>query len=419
MSDQHRRTFPPFEPRKGSRLRASTWWGQAWVAAMEQTSLDSGRLSRGRTYANGGRVGAVEVTPGRITAPVHGSRARPYRSSVYIRPLDDDAWEAFLDEVASRAGHLAALLDKDMPHDLVDAAAAAGVPLLPQVGDLDPECSCPDWGYPCKHAAALCNQLAWLLDEDPFVLLLMRGRGEDELLDELSRRNAAAGAAHIAVGPEAPGPTQGHSSASPPGTPARQAYADIPGPLPEPPDVPEPLAAGGSPVATFDPVPDGPDPEALELLVHDAATRARDVLLGRDDPADGLDESQDTIRLGATHKLPSWRLAGGTSARAVEQALHAWTYGGVVGLEVLKQTWRPSRHEIARASAALTAMWEGDEPPAVSRRANRWTFPALNMQLRLSQDGSWWPYRHEFGSWWPAGPAQADLATALSDLLTL
>ncbi|MEV5590131.1 SWIM zinc finger family protein [Nonomuraea pusilla] len=22
------------------------------------------------------------------------------------------------------------------------------------MGDLEPECSCPDWGHPCKHAAA-------------------------------------------------------------------------------------------------------------------------------------------------------------------------------------------------------------------------------------------------------------------------
>ncbi|MGI8576945.1 MAG: SWIM zinc finger family protein [Nocardioidaceae bacterium] len=171
-------------------MRGTSWWGLAWVDAMEETSLDMGRLARGRTYANAGRVGAIVVTPGRIQAHVQGSRRVPYRSTVTVRRLDDDARERFLDEVSSRAGHLAALLDKDMPHDLVEAAAAVGVPLLPQVGDLTPHRTCPDSGYPCKHAAALCYQAAWLLDEDPFVLLLMRGRGDDDLLEELTRRNA-------------------------------------------------------------------------------------------------------------------------------------------------------------------------------------------------------------------------------------
>lgn len=58
--------------------------------------------------------------------------------------------------------------------------------LLPGVGDLDPECDCPDWGNPCVHAGALCYQAAWLLDADPFVLLLLRGRGREEIVTALT-----------------------------------------------------------------------------------------------------------------------------------------------------------------------------------------------------------------------------------------
>ncbi|MFE0775612.1 SWIM zinc finger family protein [Streptomyces sp. NPDC058861] len=54
-----------------------------------------------------------------------------------------------------------------------------------------PHCSCPDWGDPCKHAAALYYQVARLLDHDPFVLLLLRGGGEGELMRDLHQRNAA------------------------------------------------------------------------------------------------------------------------------------------------------------------------------------------------------------------------------------
>ena len=76
---------------------------------------------------------------------------------------------------SERSGHIAALLDREMPPHLVEDAAAAGLELLPGIGDLEPECSCEAWDH-CPHTGALCYQVARLLDQDPFVLLLLRGR---------------------------------------------------------------------------------------------------------------------------------------------------------------------------------------------------------------------------------------------------
>ncbi|OUC75471.1 SWIM zinc finger family protein, partial [Streptomyces swartbergensis] len=186
-----RRTFPAFPPRDPDvQGFAERWWGNAWVAALEQGALDVKRLERGRGYAGQGHVDAITVTPGLVLAYVRGSRPRPYRVQVRLRTLDDSDWERFLDAAADRPGHIAALLDKEMPQSLADC----GVPLLPGPGDLEPRCSCPDRGHPCKHAAALCYQTARLLDADPFVLLLLRGRGERELLDALSRLSATRAA---------------------------------------------------------------------------------------------------------------------------------------------------------------------------------------------------------------------------------
>ncbi|MFD0630382.1 SWIM zinc finger family protein [Catenulispora yoronensis] len=161
--------------------------------------MDSGRLARGRTYARRGAVEPITVTPGLAKAKIHGSAPRPYSSSIAVKQLSDADWNRLLDTVAARAAHIAALLDRDMPPELVDDAQAAGVRLLPGVGDLSPDCSCPDWGWPCKHASALCYQIARLLDLDPFVLLLLRGRGEHELMDELRARNAAAASAEASA----------------------------------------------------------------------------------------------------------------------------------------------------------------------------------------------------------------------------
>jgi uncharacterized Zn finger protein len=70
--------------------------------------------------------------------------------------------------------------------------AACGTPLFPRSArDLEMSCSCPDWGVPCKHLAAVCYVLAEKFDDDPFAMLAWRGRGREELLGALRRRPAA------------------------------------------------------------------------------------------------------------------------------------------------------------------------------------------------------------------------------------
>lgn len=212
---------------RGRRAFAATWWGQAWVTALEDSTLDSGRLSRGRTYARQGKVGTTTVAPGQVKAAVQGSRPRPYRASVHLPVLTDTQWDTLLDTVAARAGHLAALLDGEMPAELVDDARQAGVPLLPLPTELDPDCSCPDWGHPCKHAAALCYAIATTIDADPFVLFALRGRSREEVLTQLRARRRAT-----------------QETASPPapaGIPAAAAYtrwAEHQPRFPEPPSRP-------------------------------------------------------------------------------------------------------------------------------------------------------------------------------------
>lgn len=384
MTDDRIRGFPAFPPAKRHGRVARTWWGNAWVKALEDTSLDQEPLRRGRAYAYAGRVGSVTVSPGRLAAPVEEPEAT-YQTRVFVHRLGEDEWARFLDEVAAKAGHLAALLDGEMPRDLVRAAADAGVPLLPGLGDLEPECDCDDWELPCRHAAALCYQAAWLVDADPFVLTLLRGRSASELVDGLQRRAPAPPAAAV--------------------TPVAAAYAAEPAPLPEP----LPPVTGPVTVPEFPAAP-GVTPGGLALLVTDAAARARALLVGAAAPA--LDRWRDAVRLAAAHPEAYGRLAG-ASGRPAEFAIavRAWTFGGAAGLDVLESAWIPPAAELARARTALAAAWEGEEPAA---DRNRWTLGEL--QLRYGPDGRWYPYRADAGAWWPAGPPDRDPAGALAAL---
>ncbi|WP_393056870.1 SWIM zinc finger family protein [Streptomyces sp. LN549] len=410
--DDLRRTFEavPARTSDGDEPFADSWWGRAWVAALEDLSMDGPRLARGRAYADSGNVAAITVTPGQVVAYVHGSRPRPYRAELRLRTLTDPDWDTFLDAVAARPGHLATLLAKEMPHSLADTAAAAGVTLLPAADDLDPGCSCPDRGWPCKHVAALCYQMGRLLDADPFVLLLLRGRGERELLEDLGRRNAAHSAHERPAAPAAPS------------VPARDALADrfLP-PLPAPFRVePHP----GRP-PSYPEFPGARDPLALDQLATDAAARAHALLTTGADPLAGLTAWQDAVRLAAarptagltaTTRALYRELASATGRNTTDlaRAVAAWRQGGAEGLAVLETPWDPPAGPFDRARPALAAAGF----PRFQPWRNHLTHPGGALQLRFGHDGRWYGYESDPGEdeWWPRAAPDPDPVRALLEL---
>lgn len=404
-----RRTFPRFPARDaGSGAFAETWWGNEWVTALEEGALDAARLARGRTYAGQGHVDAITVTPGLVLAYVHGSRPRPYRVQVRVRTLADTDWDRFLDAAAEKPGHIAALLDKEMPKSLADC----GVELLPGPGELEPHCSCPDFGHPCKHAAALCYQTARLLDEDPFVLLLLRGRGERELLDELSRRNATRAAR--ASQEREPAPLPGVRARD---VLARRGPAHLPPPLPPPAHPEQPPAYPG--------VPGGPDPFALDQLATDAAARAHALLTAGRDPVAELTLWQDAVRIAAARPgsgltagtralYASLASATGRTSADLARAVAAWRQGGFDALAVLEEPWDPPAGRFDRARPLLLAA----DLPAFRPWRNHLTHPRGHAQLRLGRNGLWYAFESDPGDddWWPRGTPDLDPVGALTGL---
>lgn len=469
--DGLRRTFPPpprlarpDAPDGTPAPLAATWWGRAWVDALEDLSLDPARLARGRAVSASGAVDVITVTPGLVLAYVHGGRPRPYRARIRVRTLSDDAWEQFLDETADQPGHIAALLaprqaafapsrgpartlaapaqdpstsstrafvrhaesthrtpllhgqtspagalDKTLPHTLADGP----VRLLPGPGDLIPDCSCPDTGRPCKHAAALCYQTARLLDEDPYLLFLMRGRGERDLLEDLARRNATRAAREEAATADA------SDAPAFPGVRATDALAarTLP-PLP----APQPVPAVTRPPSPLPSVPGGPDPWALDQLATDAAERARALLATGRDPVAGLGVWADAVRIAADR--PGSGLTSGSRAlyaslasaadrmpTDLARAVAAWRQGGEAALAVLEEPWTPPAGPFDRANPALLAAGH----PAHRPRHNHLTHPRGHRQLRLGRDGLWYAYESDpdRDDWWPTGHPDRDPLTAL------
>ncbi|AEI63923.1 SWIM zinc finger family protein [Corallococcus macrosporus] len=210
---------PP--PAHGIKMKkaGTTWWGQRWLEALERVlGGDSGRLSRGRTYARAGRTHDLVIQRGEVTARVTGSRPKPYAISLTLKRLDDGVWEKAIAGMAGRAQYAAELLAGAMPQAIDEVFLAAGGSLFPRSrGELMTECSCPDWGDPCKHVAATHYVLGEALDHDPFLLFELRGRTKEQVLSAL---RAARGAGSDGEGATRRGAAKRRRAADAPAIPS-------------------------------------------------------------------------------------------------------------------------------------------------------------------------------------------------------
>ncbi|MFW2381141.1 MAG: SWIM zinc finger family protein [Acidimicrobiales bacterium] len=372
-----------------ARHFGSSWWGKAWLRSLETSRFaDAGRLSRGRTYARQDRVQDVIVSPGSVSALVWGTET--YRTSLGVKILTDDQWEMLIELIVAKARYSAELLSGAMPHGLALHAEEAGAPLLPIPGDLRPNCSCPDWGDPCKHAAALCYSTCDLIDEDPFVLFFVRGRDRATIVEEVRRRRALI-AGHDLDAELAPV----DDTVDPPTEFGRTVR-----PLPS--GRPLPASTGSvNPLRVPAPADSGLDTRALERLATDAAQRAL-ALLGGDGTAGlGGTVEADLMRRAANRlqrNLSLSRLSGFFEGSEVEleAGARAWTVGGHDGVGVATESWAASSGQLAPAKVVLG--------PKARKNAN--ALQAGSVQLRLDRLGRWWRFEQDDRLGWvlAAGP---------------
>jgi uncharacterized Zn finger protein len=222
--------WPPSRPIRvdgGIRARSKRgaigeqWWSRRFISVLESYGM-SGRLARGRSYARAGQVLDFELSQGKVTARVQGSRVRPYQVRIGVLPLTTAQWRRVQDRLASQALFRAKLLAGEMPREIEEVFAECGTPLFPRSpADLDMHCSCPDWEVPCKHLAAVCYVLAEEFDRDPFGMLAWRGKARDDLLAALRRIQAGTQAGGTGPGPD--------GSAADPARP-HQSRLDVPAP---------------------------------------------------------------------------------------------------------------------------------------------------------------------------------------------
>ena len=427
--------------RRRSPNFGATWWGRAWVRALEgRARLDTSRLPRGRSYARENRVADLAVGPGGVDARVQGRQRAPYDVRLGVRELTADEWDALVGAIAGRAGHAAALFAGELHPEIVDDAASVGVDLLPDAGELTPSCTCADWADPCKHAAAVCYLVADLLDDDPFELFHLRGKTRRELLssvraarraaatDAASEAGSAAGAGRGgAVSDEDQG--EGDDEDLPPsaGVVARDAYtrsqttADDLWAL----DVVTPPEQPGIPAraAIAPPAHSGVQANELHRLAADAARRAWGLAIGAASSGLDLDLDEDLGRITSsvlgTPMFATLADRSGVPRGELAALGIAWEHGEREGVQVTVRTWPAPEDWIDEGRRALEGAAGGggaDRPVGWRVTAEHNRLDGRGIQLRVGPSGLWYRFVETRGSWQLDGPPSPDPAVLIAEL---
>jgi SNF2 family DNA or RNA helicase/uncharacterized Zn finger protein len=152
-----------------------TWWGKQWINVLEGMD-QSGRLARGRTYANNGSVVSIDFDKNTIKAKVRGTRPIPYKVGFEISPLSASDKAKAIGLITENPLFLTQLLNRQLPSEFYEECRRKGVHLFPNSwASMDSSCNCPDWGDPCKHRAAVLYLVANEIDKNPFIVFELRG----------------------------------------------------------------------------------------------------------------------------------------------------------------------------------------------------------------------------------------------------
>ena len=151
----------------------TTPWGAALLSILEEKT-DYGRLGRGKTYANTGRVYDVKVEESHIAAKVTGNYQPYYLSSMDFPPFTRSETETIKKILDDNPLILAEIMNGKLPESFLVKLKEAGISLF---SNFDMQCDCPDFygAYACKHIAGLYYIAVSEMDKNPFILFSLRG----------------------------------------------------------------------------------------------------------------------------------------------------------------------------------------------------------------------------------------------------
>jgi len=155
------------------KIYGTTLWGREFLTAIENET-DTARLSRGKTYANTGKIYDVELKSRTISAKVTGNYSPFYTTRLSFTQFTKGDIKVILDFIDNNPFVLADIINGKLSKELLDFFYKNEIELF---RGFDMSCNCYDYygSYACKHISALYYVLTNEIDKNPFILLKLRG----------------------------------------------------------------------------------------------------------------------------------------------------------------------------------------------------------------------------------------------------
>ncbi|RSZ66201.1 hypothetical protein EAH68_01240 [Corynebacterium hylobatis] len=151
------------------RRRATLSPAAQLLVDVATSRADSGRLSRGRRYADAGHVISLDIRAGRAHARVAGSQNEPFTVTVQLPYRSTDDLAVVAAELARTPDGMRHARQGEVSQHLLE------VLLTDDINDIRLSCDCPDPAPVCKHEVAVLEKLAAKIDADPLALFTFRG----------------------------------------------------------------------------------------------------------------------------------------------------------------------------------------------------------------------------------------------------
>ncbi|MEZ4677879.1 MAG: hypothetical protein R2932_27045 [Caldilineaceae bacterium] len=165
-------------------------WSQAWASALRALDLLAGKS----TATAGSRIRRMEVSLGQVTAEVQERTHGLCQITITVEPLPEQAWlqvlEMFQQQVAG-----APSIDPRTAFPENEAAFHRFCALIfpNRRQDLQSSCSCCAGDErACPALQAVYRQLGAMLDEEPVLLLRLRGREWQQVVQALQNQRSTS-----------------------------------------------------------------------------------------------------------------------------------------------------------------------------------------------------------------------------------
>ncbi|HKB46336.1 MAG TPA: hypothetical protein VKC57_01470 [Ktedonobacterales bacterium] len=185
----------------GRSASGESWWARQWLSMLDTVGPEyRSILNRGRAAARAGDVRRAEVQPGLLSGTVSSSFGLAYSVRIGVPVLGDRTWVRVIAVLTSKAAYAARLLAGELPTEIEDLFAKEGASLFPQgLWELETTCGCLAAGALCKHTAALHYFFGANLHTQPFVLLALRGRTQQQIVAAIRAQWSASASGESAL----------------------------------------------------------------------------------------------------------------------------------------------------------------------------------------------------------------------------